>query len=307
MISIYFSHPVCQLHNNGSEHPEAAERLSRIEDTLIEKRLLDFVLVKEPRAATVQDILRVHSDWHWHHLLDSVNPDKIVHLDNDTNLSKDSIDAALYASGAVLDSVDALLKGDAGVAFCNVRPPGHHAEVDRAMGFCLINHVAIGAAYAIDNYGLERVAILDFDVHHGNGTESYARQQPKLLFASSYEEDIYPFPTLENPQENLIKMPLKRGDGDEAFLNAWRSQVWPRLREWQPQLIILSAGFDAHRWDPLAGLDVSEAGFNQWTHELRALADELCGGKVISVLEGGYELTSLALSVVAHFKALTDL
>lgn len=307
MITIYFSHPLCQAHDNGGDHPETAQRVSRIEDALISNRLLDFVLMREPRKATDEDVLRVHTLAHWENLKRESPKERIVYLDAETALAPGTLDAALYASGAVLDSVDALMKNQAITAFCNVRPPGHHAEVDRSMGFCIINHVAIGAAYALERYGLERVAILDFDVHHGNGTETYAEIEPKVFFASSFENDIYPFSSAHSAYENIVKMPLSSGTNDEAFLTAWREKVWPKLRALKPQLIILSAGFDAHRWDLIANLDVSEQGFSLWTKELMSLANEVCDGRVISVLEGGYELPSLVSSVVAHFKALADL
>lgn len=307
MITIYFSHPICQKHRNGNDHPESPQRVSRIEDALIANRLMDYVMMREPRKASDQDVLRVHTKAHWEGLQALLHPEHTVFLDDETAISPETLDAALFASGAVLDSVDALMTNKASTAFCNVRPPGHHAEIDRSMGFCIINHVAIGAAYALANYSLNRVAILDFDVHHGNGTETYAELEQKVLFASSYEQDIYPFSLSATPYENILKLPLFRGDGDEAFLEAWRTKVWPQLKAFQPELIILSAGFDAHRWDPMGNLDVSENGFAVWTQELMTIAHEVCNGKVISVLEGGYELQSLTSSVVAHFKALADL
>lgn len=307
MITLYFSHPICQKHDNGESHPETAQRISRLEDALIANRLLDFVMSQTPRKATEQDVLRVHTDALWQKLTSSVQPDRIVYLDDETAIAPDSIEAALYASGAVLDSVDALMKGTAENSFCNIRPPGHHAEKAKSMGFCLINHAAIGAAYAIERYGLERVAILDFDVHHGNGTEDYANSEPKVLFASSYELDIYPFSSHTEQVENVIKMPLSPGSQDPQFLDAWQTRVWPKLRAWKPQLILLSAGFDGHRWDSMANLDLSESGYAQWTSELKAIAQEVCDGKIISVLEGGYELRALPSSAVAHFKALTEL
>ncbi len=307
MIMIYFSHPICQKHNNGGDHPESAQRVARIEDALIFNRLLDFVLMPEPRKATDEDVLRVHSSALWESLKNAQDPDEIVMLDSETAIAPDSIEAALTASGAVLDSVDALMNQKATTAFCNIRPPGHHAEVNRSMGFCLINHVAIGAAYAIEKYHLQRVAILDFDVHHGNGTETYAEIEPKVLFCSSFENDIYPFSEPSSRFENIIKMPLARGSHDEQFLSVWRETVWPKLRDYQPELIILSAGFDAHRWDLMANLDVSTQAFEQWTHEIREIADEVCQGRVISVLEGGYDIRALTDSVVAHFRALANL
>lgn len=304
---IYFSHPVCQLHDNGGYHPESAERITRIEDALISNRLLEFALMEQPRKAEVKDVLRVHTPEVWQQLVDLQKEGEIVRLDEDTAVSPHSLDAALYASGAVLDAIDALMDKRATTAFCNIRPPGHHAEVDRAMGFCLVNHVAIGAAYALEIYGLQRVAILDFDVHHGNGTESYAEREDRVLFCSSFEVGIYPFSKPTSDKDNIIKMPLHRGDGDRTFLDSWEREAWPKIRAFKPELIIVSAGFDAHRWDHIANLDFSESGYGQWTHRLRELADELCEGKIVSVLEGGYDLNSLSSSVVAHYKALADL
>lgn len=306
-MMIYLSHPVCQQHDNGADHPEKAQRLARVEDALIFNRLLDFVLQETPRKATDADVLRVHTPELWATLKNATDPDKIVYLDQETAVAPHSIDAALYASGAVLDAIDALMTNQAVSAFCNVRPPGHHAEVDQAMGFCLINHVAIGAAYAIDKYNLKRVAILDFDVHHGNGTESFANQESRVLFCSSYEQDIYPFAEPKTDKPNIIKMPLARGTHDQEFLDVWREHVWQELKAYQPELIILSAGFDAHRWDLMANLDISTEGFSQWTNELREIAEEVCQGRVVSVLEGGYDIRALSDSVVAHFKALAHI
>ncbi|HEY9018005.1 histone deacetylase family protein [Thiomicrospira sp.] len=303
---LYVSHPMCKQHNNGSGHPENAERFSRIEDALLSARLLDYVLSREARQASDEDILRVHTAHFLKVLSEAIPETGSVKLDEDTALSPQSLLAARYASGAVLEAVDAVLSGEVKRAFCNVRPPGHHAEVDRPMGFCLLNHVAIGAAYALEKYGLERVAILDIDVHHGNGTESYIRQEPRVHLISNFETDIYPFSPAVSDLPNELKLPMPAQTSGETWLQSWQ-QAWWFLEAAKPQLIFVSAGFDGHQMDPLAHWNLHEKDYQAWTQMLVEKANQLCEGRIISSLEGGYDLTSLGLSVVAHVKTLADL
>lgn len=303
---LYISHPMCKEHNNGWGHPENAERYSRIEDALLSARLLDYVLSREARQANDEDILRVHTPHFLKVLTDAIPETGSVKLDEDTALSPMSLVAARYASGAVLEAVDAVLSGEVKRAFCNVRPPGHHAEVDKPMGFCLLNHVAIGAAYALEHYDLERIAILDIDVHHGNGTESYVRQEPRVTFISNFESGIYPFTENQSDFANQLKLPMPAQTSGETWLETWH-QAWCFLQAAKPQLIFISAGFDGHQMDPLAHWNLHEKDYQAWTQRVVEQANQLCEGRIISTLEGGYDLTALGLSVVAHVKTLADL
>jgi acetoin utilization deacetylase AcuC-like enzyme len=304
---LYLSHPLCKQHDNGCGHPENAERFSRIEDALMSARLLDYVLSREPRQATDTDILRVHTPHFLKVLTDAIPQQGLVKLDDDTALSPHSLEAARYASGAVLDAIDAIMAGEAQRAFCNTRPPGHHAEVHKPMGFCLLNHVAIGAAYAFARHGLQRVAILDIDIHHGNGTESYARLEPRLTFISNFESGLYPFTPETSDLANQLKLPLPAQTGGAQWLQAWQEQAWPFLQAAKPELIIVSAGFDGHQMDPLGHWSLHERDYQAWTNALIEQANQLCQGRIVSVLEGGYDLTALPLSVIAHVKALAEL
>lgn len=303
---LYVSHPMCKQHDNGWGHPENAERYSRIEDALLSARLLDYVLSRDARQATDEDILRVHTPQLLEVLKRNLPTEGHVKLDEDTALSPKTLEAARYASGAVLEAIDAIMTGQAQRAFCNVRPPGHHAEVQSPMGFCIFNHVAIGAAYAMATYGLERIAILDIDVHHGNGSESYIRHEPRVSLISNFESGLYPFTAEQSDLDNMLKLPLPANTDGESWLKAWH-QAWWFLQQAQPQLILVSAGFDGHQMDPLAHWRLHEIDYQAWTQALIEQANQLCEGRIVSVLEGGYDLTSLSLSVVAHVKALAEL
>ncbi|WP_319381791.1 histone deacetylase family protein [Thiomicrorhabdus sp.] len=304
---LYISHPKCKLHDNGWGHPENAQRTARIEDQLIGQRLFDFMLTKEARKAEVTDVVRVHTAHYWNVLQRNLPQEGIVRIDDDTVLSPGSLDSALYASGAVLDAVDAVMENRVSGAFCNVRPPGHHAEVHQPMGFCLVNNIAIGAAYALDKYDLQRVAVLDIDVHHGNGTDSYVRQEARVSLISSFEEGLYPFTSTESDVDNLLKLGLKPGDGAAEFMALWEDQAWTYLRALRPELILVSAGFDTHRADPLAHINMREEDFAAWAIALKSLAAEIGNPKIVSVLEGGYDLNALGSSAAAYIKAMSGL
>lgn len=305
---LYISHPQCKKHDNGQGHPENFQRIGAIEDQLIAQGLLDFMLMQQARKATQDDILLVHTPELWDYLQKKQpqQGEPVVQLDSDTALSPDSIEAALYAVGGVLDGVDALMNGSASGVFCNVRPPGHHAEIDRAMGFCLFNNVAIGAAYALQKHGLERVTVLDFDVHHGNGTETFAEVEPRLQFISSYQHGIYPYPRTESEHKNILKIPMNGGTLGDEFLQIWQEQAWPKIREFKPQLILISAGFDAHFKDPLADLQLMDQDYAFWADSLHQLVAEVGNPPVLSVLEGGYERTALATSAATFIKAMAQ-
>ncbi|BCN94059.1 deacetylase [Thiomicrorhabdus immobilis] len=306
-MNLYISNSTCLLHDNGFAHPEMAERLNRIQDQLICAQLFDWFHHHESRAASDEEIALVHHP-KLVEQLESYLPKKgVVEIGEDVHLCPDSILAARHAVGAVLDGVDAVHGGKFKRVFCNVRPPGHHAEYDEPQGFCLFNNVAIGAAYAIEKYGYEKVAIVDFDVHHGNGTESYARRQPKLWFASSFEYPLYPFTEPKSDIENMVKIPLEKYSKGEVFQLAWSEIGLPALANFQPELILISAGFDGHALDPLGNLLLHESDFVWITAEIGKIADEYCDGKIVSVLEGGYDLGALSVSAREHIRTLFGL
>ncbi len=301
---LYITHPVCQLHDSGNGHPESPLRLQAIDKTLQAQSFWQELLVKESRKAKVADVLRVYSRHYWSVLEHNRPENGLIKIDADTSLSADSLDAALYASGAVLDAIDLAMRNEIDGAFCSVRPPGHHAELHQPMGFCLINHVAIGAAYALQRYDLKQIVVLDFDVHHGNGTESYAEQENRVHLISSFEKGIFPFASTVSAYENIIKLAMPAGTSGAEFLQLWEAQAWPALQRLQPDLILVSAGFDAHRDDPLAHINLTAEDFALWANRLNSLLPELGNPKVISVLEGGYHLQALADSVSQYIQAM---
>ncbi|WEJ62280.1 histone deacetylase family protein [Thiomicrorhabdus lithotrophica] len=306
-MNLYISNSLCLLHDNGLHHPETAERVSRIKDQLICAQMFDWFAHHESRAATNDEIALVHHPKLIDELEAKVPKSGVVEIAEDVNLCPDSIQAAKYAVGAVLDGIDAVDSGDFKRVFCNVRPPGHHAEYDEAQGFCFFNNVAIGAAYAIEKYGYKRVAIIDFDVHHGNGTESYARKQPKVWFGSSFEFPLYPFTEPKSDIDNMVKLPLEKYSNGEVFRQAWSDTGLPALEKFKPELILISAGFDGHALDPMGNLQLHEFDFAWITAEIGKIADQHSGGKIVSVLEGGYDLGALSVSAREHIRTLFEL
>ena len=305
MLRLY-THPACLAHDTGPGHPEAPARLVAVLRALDRDRYAMLDRVEAPRA-TREQLLRVHAAAHVDRVLAPVTDDAIQYLDDDTVLSPGSAEAALRAAGAVLAAVDAVC-GDSHPqrAFCAVRPPGHHATRDTAMGFCLFNNVAVGAAHALQAYGLKRVAIADFDVHHGNGTQDIFWREPRVLFASSHEMPLYPFSgsPAERGAGNILNRPLSAGDGSYIFRELWEGDLLPRLRAFKPQLLLVSAGFDAHARDPLANLCLGSEDYAWITAKLVELAEQYAGGRLVSTLEGGYDPAALAASVAAHVEAL---
>lgn len=305
MKTLYYSHPDFLLHDTGFGHPESAERLRRIEKVLSEPEFTGLIR-KLPPFGTIEQIRLIHDQFHIDAIINAIPETGFHFIDSDTVLSSGSKNAAFRAVGAVCDAVDQILAGKADNAFCAVRPPGHHAEPDQAMGFCLFNNIAIGAEYARRRYKLERIAIVDFDVHHGNGTQAAFYHQPQVLYASSHQMPHYPgtgFPS-ETGAGNIINVPLSAGDTGKEFAEKYKSVIFPRLDNFKPELILISAGFDAHRDDPLAGIALLEADYQWITLELMAIADRHCSGRIISVLEGGYNLEALGNSVAVHVKSL---
>jgi acetoin utilization deacetylase AcuC-like enzyme len=288
----------------GPYHPECPERIGAITDRLIASGLDAYLLHHSAPAATDEQIARVHGEAYLREL-DAARPESGLHfIDPDTALNAHTLDAARHAAGAAVLAVDLVMRDECKTAFCAVRPPGHHAERHRAMGFCIFNSVAVGAAHAMAVHGIERVAIVDFDVHHGNGTEEIFSGDPRVLMVSTFQHPLYPYSGLADPAPNMVNVPLAAGSGGEEFRAAVREQWLPALDAHRPQLILVSAGFDAHREDPLAGLKFVEGDYAWVTRELIAVADRHANGRIVSMLEGGYALSALGRSVTEHVREL---
>jgi acetoin utilization deacetylase AcuC-like enzyme len=299
-----YTHSACLAHDTGPGHAEHRDRLSAVTDAL-RAAMPDLEWRDAPRASRGH-LLRVHSETMLHAVLET-HAQTSIWLDPDTVLSPQSPEAALRAAGAVVAAVDyALAGGKMPRAFCAVRPPGHHATGEVAMGFCLFNSIAVGAAHALEHHGLQRVAIVDFDVHHGNGTQAIFEREPRVLFASSHQMPLYP--DTGHPGErgigNVFNAPLPPNADGERFREVWSTRLLPQIDRFKPQLLMISAGFDAHERDPLAQLRLQAEDFAWITRELVVIAERHAGGRVVSTLEGGYDLQALGESSVAHVKAL---
>lgn len=306
MTTAYFSHSSCPLHDMGGGHPESPARLVAIEKGMDVVEIAGRVDRQEAPAAPLDAIKRVHAPNYVDELVTFAPTKGSVRIDGDTSMNQHSLTAALHGAGAVIAATDTVMAGKAANAFCAVRPPGHHAEHDRAMGFCFFDNVAVGAAHALRVHGLKRVAILDFDVHHGNGTEDVFRNEPDVLFCSSYQNPLFPYTQDISIPGHLIKTPLKAGTPGSVFRQHVERDWLPALDAFQPEMIFVSAGFDAHRSDPLADL-MFEAEDYQWVSErITEAADRLCDGRVVSTLEGGYALDALAASAAVHIRALCE-
>ena len=302
---LLYTHPSCLAHDAGPGHPESPSRLQAVLDALASDRFAGVDRIEAPRV-TREQLTRVHAGELIEYVFTSAPSEGYARLDPDTAMSPASLEAAQRAAGAVCAAVDAVIDGKATRAFCAVRPPGHHATRDAAMGFCLFNNVAVGAAHALAR-GIERVAIVDFDVHHGNGTQDIFWDEPRVLYASTHQWPLYPGTGKreETGAGNIVNAPLPRGASGAEFRMAL-GQVLTRLREFAPQLVMISAGFDAHRLDPLADLNLVADDYAWATRELVAIAQASAKGRVISSLEGGYSLTALRESTAAHVQALLE-
>jgi acetoin utilization deacetylase AcuC-like enzyme len=307
MPTAIITHPDCLLHDMGDWHPECPARLTAIQDQLIASGLLPYLLELDAPKATEEQLQRVHSARHIA-AIKRLSPESgIVQIDPDTAMNEHTLNAALRAAGAVVLATDLVLEEKINSAFCNVRPPGHHAEREHAMGFCFFNNVAVGVAHALQRHGLERVAVVDFDVHHGNGTEDIFRDDSRVMMVSTFQHPFYPYSGTEGRSQHMVNIPLDAYSGGEAFRAAVRSQWLPALEAFAPQLIYFSAGFDAHREDEMASLKLVETDYAWVTEEVRQMAERHCAGRMISVLEGGYSLHALGRSVAVHIKVLAGL
>jgi len=307
MSTALVHHRDCTLHDMGSHHPECPARLIAIEDHLLATGILGHLVDVDAPAATREQLLRVHDPDYVSAIEASVPERGLVHLDPDTAMNPHSYHAALRAAGAVVKATDMVMSGEVENAFCNVRPPGHHAEHARAMGFCFFNNVAVGAAHALERHGLERVAIVDFDVHHGNGTEDIFRDDPRVMMVSTFQHPFYPYSGVDGRSERMVNIPLAAYSSGVQFREAVEKFWIPALERFQPRMVFVSAGFDAHRDDDMAALNLVESDYAWVTERLVAYADRFCGGRIVSTLEGGYELDALARSVAVHLRALARL
>lgn len=304
MPTALITHEACFDHVTPPGHPEQVARLDAVLGALEGVPLLREMA---PMAAE-DDILRAHPKAHVDAVRDAAPADGWRSLDADTHMSVGTLEAAYRAAGGVVKAVDMVLIGAVGNAFAAVRPPGHHAERETAMGFCFFGSVAVGAKHALDYHGLKRVAILDFDVHHGNGTQDLVEDDPRILFCSSHQSPLYPGTGAahETGVGNVLNVPLPDGTGSKAFRDVWETVIFTRVDAFKPELIMVSAGFDAHKADPLAGMMLETADFAWVTRRICDLADLHCAGRVVSALEGGYDLEALGASAAAHVGVLEE-
>lgn len=307
MTIAFISHRDCLRHDMGRHHPECPERLGAIQDRLIAAGLDLYLSFHDAPLATRAQLERAHPPAYIDEIFASAPTAGIHHLDPDTAMSPGTLPAALRAAGAGVLATDLVMRGEVPAAFCAVRPPGHHACRARAMGFCFFNNIAIAALHALEHWGLTRVAIVDFDVHHGNGTEDIFAHDGRVLMVSIFQHPFYPYCGTENPAPNMCNVPMRAGSRGDAFRAIVSEQWLPRLMDFRPEMIFISAGFDAHYEDDMASLGFVEADYAWVTAELVALARTCAAGRIVSMLEGGYALSALGRSAVAHIKALADI
>jgi acetoin utilization deacetylase AcuC-like enzyme len=307
MTTLLFTHPASRTHVNPPGHPESVARIAAIEAELA-KLAFHHLVRREAPLASDEAIRRAHPGRYLDIIREAAPKSGFTRLDPDTTMSPGSLEAALRGAGAAVAAVDAVFAGEAKNAFCAMRPPGHHAESARAMGFCIFSNAAIAALHARARHGIARAAVVDFDVHHGNGTQEIFWNDRDLFYGSTHQMPLYPGTGArhETGQGNIHNAPLASGDGGKEFRAAMEEAILPQLDQFKPELVIISAGFDAHRADPLGGLNLDESDFEWATRRLMDGAEAHGGGRVVSVLEGGYDIAALASSVAAHVKVLMD-
>ncbi|WP_209001490.1 histone deacetylase family protein [Stappia indica] len=306
MATLYLHHSAYLDHLTPVGHPERPDRLRAI-DRILEHERFQTLQREVAPMGRIQDIARVHPSSYIDMLHTMAPQDGLVRVDADTTMSPGTWEAAMRGVGGACQAVDEVMSGKVGNAFSASRPPGHHAETARAMGFCLFNNAAVAARHAQQEHGAERVAIIDFDVHHGNGTQDIFWSDPTVMYCSTHQMPLYPGSGAASERgeaDTIVNAPLAAGDGGEEFREAMDLAILPRVETFQPDLVIISAGFDAHTRDPLGGLNLVEADFAWATMKLMEIADRQCGGRVVSVLEGGYDLEGLARSTAAHIMTL---
>jgi acetoin utilization deacetylase AcuC-like enzyme len=306
MATLYITHPACLDHLTPGGHPERPDRLRAIDKALAADAFAPLVRTEAP-AASMATIALCHPMDYIAAVQDATPHDGVVQIDADTSMSPGSYEAALRAVGGAAHAVDQVMTGKADNAFVAIRPPGHHAETAQPMGFCLFNNAAIAARHAQRQHGAERAAVVDFDVHHGNGSQDIFWTDASVMYASTHQMPLYPGTgavSESGEHGTVVNAPLRAGDGGSQFREAFENRILPRLRDFKPDVIVISAGFDAHTRDPLANLNLVEADFAWATQQLMAIADQTAKGRVVSVLEGGYDLQGLAGSVAAHVTAL---
>jgi acetoin utilization deacetylase AcuC-like enzyme len=304
MTTAFLTHPIFLRHHMGSHHPERPARLEAIHQLLQQRSLLSQVVtIAAPRVERAA-LLRVHQASYLEQLSTLAPREGLTFIDPETAMNVYTLEAAERAAGAAVHATDLVLQGEADNAFCCVRPPGHHAEAGAAMGFCFYNNIACAAAHALEAHGLQRVAILDFDVHHGNGTEDIFRNDPRVLFCSSFQYPFYPNTPIDHGNPRIVSVPLPAGTRGMDFREAVGATWFPALERFAPEMLFVSAGFDAHQDDPLADLMLNERDYAWITEEIVRFARTSCGGRLVSSLEGGYHLTALARAVAAHLEGL---
>ena len=307
MPTAFITHPDCLKHDMGAGHPEQPARLTAIEDQLIASGIEAHLQRYQAPFATDEQLARVHPEEYLGAIREAAPESGRVHLDPDTAMNPHSLSAALRAAGAGVLAVDLVFQKKHAAAFCAVRPPGHHACRARSMGFCIFNNVAVAARHAMHAYGVERVAIIDFDVHHGNGTEEIFEGDPSVLMASTFQHPFYPYSGTEMPASNMINVPLPAGAGTRHLQEAVLKHWLPALDDFRPELVIFSAGFDAHIEDDMAMLQFRDTDYRWVTEQVKSVADRHAEGRIVSMLEGGYALSALGRSVVQHLRVLGEL
>jgi acetoin utilization deacetylase AcuC-like enzyme len=306
MKTLYLSHPSSLAHQTPTGHPERPDRIRALERALEHERFAGLVRA-QARMAEFSELTLAHPETYVAGIRDAAPREGLVRIDSDTVMSPGTMEAVMRGAGGAVQAVDEVLSGNVANAFVGMRPPGHHAERTQAMGFCFFNNAAVAARHAQKKHGLERVAIVDWDVHHGNGTQDIFWSDPSVMYCSTHQMPLYPGTgalSERGDHDTIVNAPLSPGDGGDMFREAFQTAVLPRIDAFQPDLIVISAGFDAHWRDPLANLQLTEADFSWATKRLMELADRHCQGRIVSLLEGGYDLEGLGKSAAAHVDAL---
>jgi acetoin utilization deacetylase AcuC-like enzyme len=302
MSLVIFSHGRCLSYDIGHDHPEAASRIHAVQDQLLSSGLEFVVQQRDASPASREQLCLAHCPAYVDHVFDVIPDTGHIWLDDDTQANAKSLNAALYSAGSGINAVDLVMQHQDTQAFCLIRPPGHHAEYKAAKGFCIFNNIAIAAAYAMQQYGLQRVLIVDFDVHHGNGTEDIFQLDPRVKFFSSFQHPFYPYTDPISHSPSIVKMPLAAGTSGALYQQRFTDEWLPLMHEFQPELILVSAGFDAHIEDDMGQMKLTELDYLWLGQQLKQLADSYCDGRLVSMLEGGYEHSPLARSVVSYLK-----